>query len=220
MTAMARWEDVLKAWMMPNVLTGMVVFKIFIGRKAKHADLLDHYTKEVALKDALLNLKILATEEKSAEQITVKEDALKQAQELDARYRQESNKLTAVPPERLWWDTAPFLEKLIPLPIYDRNVNLDRAGKCKWWGWICGYSLLMFISGWCMYNFWWLMLELIESFKTHHPGETPQESVRDFVYTFTLLLFGLYVMWCATDFRRGAYATARRSGPTAAPSIP
>jgi hypothetical protein len=212
------WGDILKTVLTTGtiVATGSFVsvngYKLPIGRAAKHDNLLDHYTKEVALQDALLKLKISATEEKSAKQIAaVKEAAFKQAQELDTQYRQESYKLTAVRPEWLWWRTAPFRDKLFP-PKYDR-MKLDLAGKRKWWTWIGTYFLLMAIYGWLMY-------ELVESFKAYNPGGTPQERSRALVQIFTLFLFGQYPMWAATGFRRGAYALARRSDVTPVSSLP
>jgi hypothetical protein len=164
-----------------------------IGRKAKQANLFDRYIKEIAVTEAVLKLKLLASEPDSQQQASAKNAAYKQVEELEARQKEELERLTTS--GELWWRHASQKEWFIP-SFYEGQKHLSLNTKFTWCIYmICFYiyhvvSVLIVVVG-----FWFLSL----GFLAHKNG-------------LALLALPLYffvpafLFWhSATVFRRLAY---------------
>ncbi len=82
------WNDFGKS-VVPPILTALAALfggaRISIGRRAKLTDLFDRVAKEIAVRDALLKLKIKASEADSPQRISARAVAYKQAEYLEKR---------------------------------------------------------------------------------------------------------------------------------------
>jgi hypothetical protein len=209
------WVDVLKGWITP-FLAGVVTvgggFKIFLGRRAKEADLFDRITKEIAVRGALLQLKLSAlagSELNDPKQVSAKEVTYQQAKDLEERLNKELERLAPITrPEELWWRQTSTINRLFPEHSErDRKKQLDTGSKFKWWLFIS-----LFYGALAVYL---LFAGLFTYLIVHTKAGSLSKSD---LHTYTVLLVLLAIiapasLWFSTAFRRDAYAISLRQKP-------
>lgn len=203
------WGGILKS-AITAVLTGAVSIsgvKLFIGRAAKHADLFDRIAKEVAVRDALLKLKVSASEPNSPQQISAKESAYRHAEELEEQLKKGlAGPTPTTRPEELWWRQASMREKLWPERYEGKGLPSVPARR-KWWWRIMGFYVLL-----CIYFFFML------GFAVHFLSVTDHRVVKGdfqgYATSLVLFLFGFWSLWTSRFFRRSAYIVSLRQSPS------
>jgi hypothetical protein len=200
------WGDILKTLLTGGALlaTGTLIsingYKLHIGRAAKQADLFDRLTKEIAVRDSLLKLKLSASKRDSPQEISAMELTYKRAEELEEKLNKELTEITArTPPEQSWWRQSSYREKLLP-KRYEGKV-LSEAAKWKWWRRIVSFYILLAI---------YVVFEgvFILGFNQFHSLD---KSGR--VALFSICSFGLYSLWFSIHVRRSAYAVSLPQSP-------
>ena len=205
------WVDILKTFLPTGALvaTGALVsvngYKLHIGRAAKQADLFDRLTKEIAVRDSLLKLKLSASKRDSPQEISAMELTYKHAEELEEKLNTELTELTArTPPEQLWWQQASMREKLLPKQYEGKGLLLSGPAKRKWWRRIVGFYTLLVIYVAFMWVFIW-GLEFL-----HSMGKS------GFVVLFGFGFYALFSLWIYFHVRRSAYVVSLPQSPCSA----
>ncbi len=123
----------------------LILTKWLMGRRAKQTALFERFTKQVAAMDALLKLKLSVSEPHSPQEASAKEAAYKQAEEAEANFKREFDRL--IFPEKLespWWQDTSLRKRLIP-PL-DERKNLNAGARRGWWAYIIVYYIDMLYS--------------------------------------------------------------------------
>ncbi len=223
-------EDLLK-YVIPAAVLGsagwLTALKPMVGRPAKQADLVDRLTKEVALREAILSLKIAASEPRRARQLEAKELAYRQAEDIEKQFKEKLEALGPdVKPDVLWLRKSTFRERFFPRR-YDRQTSLTKWQKWKWWGYYFGFwfNFLVCLS----------MVALIaigtgallspvkqkapaqQTQKKQSPGKQQKPSIEIEIFRTAILpdilavLFAWYFGWISWTVRRAAYSLARET---------
>ncbi len=197
------WADILIK-VVPGALSTAATFVVFsklaVGKKAKEMELLDRISKEVAVYDAILKLKIATCDSGTLQDAAAKENAYNAAERLETALRRELALLNPKPkPDVEWLQTSSARQKFWPQK-YDGSRRLTMHRKLSWWGYVALFwavLLLYFLVGVVGFGF---------TIPIAHMLHLHLDIIQLLEIYLTLGVISILLIHTATLIRRKAYA--------------
>jgi hypothetical protein len=197
------WKEIIIG--IPGILAPFLTgskLPMAIGPAAKRAALFDRYAKEIAVRDALLKLKLFASEPNSPQQASAKEETYKQAEQIEAHLKEELARGASRTLSEEWWQHASLKEKFFPA-CYEGQKHLDTSARTNW-----GKYMALWYAYLLVYLFF-LLLAVISYYQGFVSHKWPTSNL----WLLYCVVWGFLFLYLAAWCRRSAYTISKAAIP-------